>query len=145
MIIQVQAIQEPSYGVLNIIKQELFVLFRKKCITIFFCFSKKYLHGNMKSEFYFLYFIWDNIRLNPNQTNRRNILLKYLLLVLITSALLNIPKFLETTSSWGKLAVFNISCDGERMEVVETRVKLSVTWLRMNLTYIHVSSMLRLG
>ena len=83
--------------------------------------------------------------MNPNQTNRRNILLKYLLLVLITSALLNIPKFLETTSSWGKLAVFNISCDGERMEVVETRVKLSVTWLRMNLTYIYVSSMLRLG
>ena len=82
-------------------------------------------------------------RLNPGNNNNRSILLKYSLLVLLTSAALNSPKFLETTSSWGPRAVFNISCNGETMKMVETRVQLSVTWLRLNITYFHVSSMIR--
>ena len=82
-------------------------------------------------------------RLNPGNNNNRSILLKYSLLVLLTSAALNSPKFLETTSSWGPRTVFNISCNGETMKMVETRVQLSVTWLRLNITYFHVSSMIR--
>jgi hypothetical protein len=39
---------------------------------------------------------------------------------------------------------FNTSCDKEEVVVVvETWVKMSVTWLRIDTTYIHVSSFIR--
>ena len=81
-------------------------------------------------------------RLNSGDNNR-NIFLKYLLCVLLISLLLNFPKFLETSADWGEKMVFNTSCDEDEVKLVETRVKMSVTWLRMDTTYIHVSSLIR--
>ena len=81
------------------------------------------------------------IRVNTGQSNI-NIVLKHLIAVLVTSVLLNLPKFFETSASWGERMVFSTSCGGEEEEM-ETWVKLSVTWLRMNTTYIHLSSFIR--
>ena len=80
------------------------------------------------------------VRLNTSDNNSK-IVLKYLLIVFVTSVLLNLPKFMETSASWGDRMVLNTSCVGE--EAFETSVKLSVTWLRMNTTYIHVFSIVR--
>jgi hypothetical protein len=73
--------------------------------------------------------------------NNRNIFLTYLICVLLISLLLNFPKFLETSAHWVEKMVFNTFCEKE--VVVETRVRMSVTWLRMDTTYIHVSSFIR--
>ena len=82
------------------------------------------------------------IRVNAGHNNIK-IVLKYLLVVLLTSILLNLSKFLETSASWGNRVVLSTSCGGEEEEEMETWVKLSVTWLRMNTTYIHLSSFIR--
>ena len=84
-----------------------------------------------------------HVRLN-NLHNNIKIVLKYFLAVLIASVILNLPKFFETSASWSERMVFNITlCDGEEVGVTETWVKLSVTKLRMNTTYIHVFSFVR--
>ena len=83
------------------------------------------------------------IRVNAGH-NSIKIVLRYFLLVLVTSILLNLSKFLETSASWGERMVLSTSCGGEEEEEeMETWVKLSVTWLRMNTTYIHIASVVR--
>ena len=67
--------------------------------------------------------------------------LKYLICVIMTSVLLNLTKFLETTARWGERVELSTGCQGD--ETIITRVQMSVTWLRMNTTYIHVFSFIR--
>ena len=69
------------------------------------------------------------------------IVLRYLMIVMITSVLLNLTKFLETTARWGERVELSTGCEGD--EAIITRVRMRVTWLRMNTTYIHVFSFIR--
>jgi hypothetical protein len=59
----------------------------------------------------------------------------------MTSVLLNLTKFLETTARWGERVELKTGCQGD--ETIDTRVMMRVTSLRINTTYIHVFSLIR--
>ena len=110
------------------------------CYREIYCSLQTFLQVDMDIITFSIIFNCCRISDAPNNIK---IVIKYLLVVLFTSLLLNFPKFLETSASWGEKMVFNTSCDGEGEEMMETWVKMSVTRLRMNTTYIHISSLVR--